>query len=116
KQGMMDFINAMPRGMDTAIGENGTTLSGGQRQRLAIARALYRDPVILVFDEATASLDTNSETFLRRTLASLRGEGKTLIVIAHRLSTVAGADKIVVLEKGKVVESGTFAELRRLRG
>ncbi len=101
----------MPNGFSTYLGENGTGLSGGQRQRLAIARALYRDPQILILDEATSALDSVSEQYVQQTVQQLRKDGKTIIIIAHRLSTVRKADKIVVLEQGKVVEEGKHTTL-----
>src|SRR5690606_25213056 len=93
------------------LGENGATLSGGQKQRIAIARALYKDPEILVLDEATSSLDSSSENFVQKAIHNLRKENRTIILIAHRLSTVINADKIVVMEKGKVIEEGSHNEL-----
>ena len=91
--------------------ENGAQLSGGQRQRLAIARALYRNPEILILDEATSSLDAESESYVQKTIRQLRDMGKTIVIIAHRLSTVIDADKIVVLEEGKLIEEGTHEKL-----
>jgi ATP-binding cassette subfamily B protein len=114
--GVSEFVEKLPRGFETHLGENGCTLSGGQRQRLAIARALYKQPEILILDEATSSLDSASEQYVQRALQALRGEGKTVIVIAHRLSTVMQADKIVVLENGAVAEEGSHAELIRRDG
>jgi ATP-binding cassette, subfamily B, bacterial MsbA len=105
-----DFIMAMPNGYGTVIGERGQRLSGGQRQRLAIARALLKDSPILILDEATSSLDTESETLVQEALANLMAN-RTAIVIAHRLSTVRQADLIVVIERGGVVESGRHDEL-----
>jgi len=110
-----DFISAMPGGYDTLVGERGMKLSGGQQQRLCIARALLGKPDILIFDEATSSLDTISEALIQSTLASL-SQHHTLLVIAHRLSTVATADKIVVLDAGHVVEDGAPAELMKHAG
>ena len=104
------FVNALPQGLDTRVGESGARLSGGQRQRLAIARALLKDPPILVLDEATSSLDTESERAVQEALERLMA-GRTVIVIAHRLSTVRRADQLVVLEAGRIVERGRHAEL-----
>ena len=105
-----EFIKEMPEGINTEIGENGVLLSGGQRQRLAIARAFLKDSKILIFDEATSSLDTVSEKFIQKALDSLK-EGRTTIVIAHRLSTVESANKIIVMDNGKIVEVGNHKDL-----
>lgn len=107
---LWDFVQSLPEGVDTVIGANGSKLSGGQRQRLAIARALYKDAPIWIFDEATSALDTESERAVQQALSAWAGR-KTLIVIAHRLSTIRDADAIHVLGGGKLVETGTHAEL-----
>ena len=114
--GIREFIEKLPNSYMTQIGEHGATLSGGERQRIAIARALYKDPEILIFDEATSSLDSISEKFVKQTLNDLAKQGKTIIVIAHRLSTVKNADMIVVLEDGKMVETGNHRQLIRKEG
>ncbi len=109
--GIKDFIEKLPNAYLTQIGEHGVSLSGGEKQRIAIARALYKNPEILIFDEATSSLDSISEKYVKRTLSALAKEGKTIIIIAHRLSTVKHADTIIVLENGKMMESGTHDQL-----
>jgi ATP-binding cassette subfamily B protein len=114
--GMMPFIEKLPAGFATYLGENGASVSGGQKQRLAIARALYKHPEILILDEATSSLDSESELFVQQTIKQLKNQGKTIIIIAHRLSTVVNADKIVVLENGKVIEQGSHQELYTAKG
>ena len=113
---ILGFIENLPNGFNTFLGENGTNLSGGQRQRIAIARALYRDPEILVLDEATSSLDSESEQHVQQAINLLREQEKTIIIIAHRLSTVMNADKIVVLSKGKLLEEGTHRDLLKSGG
>jgi len=105
-----EFINTLPNGFDTKIGEGGYKLSGGQRQRLSIARAVLKDAPILILDEATSSVDNETEAALQRSLAQI-SEGRTTLIIAHRLSTIRNADNIFVLENGKVIESGTHDEL-----
>jgi ATP-binding cassette subfamily B protein len=114
--GILDFIEKLPGGLSTWLGENGVTLSGGQKQRIAIARALYRDPEILILDEATSSLDSASESYIRKIVDRLRDQNKTVIMITHRLSSVLQADKIVVLEAGKVAEEGRHRELLQNKG
>ncbi|WP_194774720.1 peptidase domain-containing ABC transporter [Pararhodonellum marinum] len=116
KLGMMDFIESLPNGFGTYLGENGASLSGGQKQRIAIARALYRDPEILILDEATASLDPDSEQFVQETIRLLATEGKTVIFITHRLAAVQDFDRLYVLDKGKLIEEGRHSELLALEG
>ena len=111
----MEFIEAMPHGLDTLIGERGVKLSGGQRQRLAIARAILKDAPVLILDEATSSLDSESERYIQDAVEKLRA-GRTTLVIAHRLSTIEGADLIIVMDRGRVADTGTHAELLERNG
>jgi ATP-binding cassette subfamily B protein len=105
-----EFIANLPQGIDTLIGGPGDRLSGGQRQRLAIARALVRNPRVLVLDEASSALDADSERHVQQALERLR-HGRTTFIIAHRMSTVQSADRILVLEQGRIVDCGAHAEL-----
>ena len=111
----LEFIDAMPQGLDTPIGERGVKLSGGQRQRLAIARAVLKDAPVLILDEATSSLDSESERHIQAAVETVRS-GRTTLVIAHRLSTIEGADRIIVMDRGRVVDSGAHAELLERNG
>lgn len=115
KANALEFIDRFPEGFGTVVGERGTQLSGGQRQRIAIARAVLKDPRILILDEATSSLDSESERLVQEALERLM-QGRTSIVIAHRLATVRKSDKIIVLDKGRVAEQGTHAELITIEG
>ena len=115
KANAWEFISQFPEGLDTLVGERGTQLSGGQRQRIAIARAVLKDPKILILDEATSSLDSESERLVQDALEKLM-KGRTSIVIAHRLSTIRQADKILVLDNGQIIEQGTHDELLQLEG
>src|SRR5262249_42081652 len=110
-----EFVAVLPEGYDSLIGERGVKLSGGQRQRLAMARAILAAPQILILDEATSNLDTESEQLIQDSLEDLL-RGRTSFVIAHRLSTIAHADVIVVMDAGRIVERGTHEELMRARG
>jgi len=107
---VMEFIAQQPQGLDTPLTDRGQNLSGGQRQRISIARALLKDSPVLILDEATASLDNESERKVQQELGILM-QGRTTLVIAHRLSTVESADRIIVMDQGRIVESGTHAEL-----
>ena len=110
-----EFINQMPQGYDTEVGEGGVQLSGGQRQRISIARAMLRNPKVLILDEATSALDYESESLVQEAIERL-GEGRTVITIAHRLSTIKNADLIVVLRGESIVEAGTFETLAEKDG
>jgi subfamily B ATP-binding cassette protein MsbA len=110
-----EFIERLPAGFDTLVGENGVLLSGGQRQRLAIARAILKDAPILILDEATSALDSESERYIQRALDSVMAD-RTTLVIAHRLSTIEKADVIMVMDQGRVVERGSHKELLASNG
>jgi subfamily B ATP-binding cassette protein MsbA len=110
-----DFIMGLPRGYNTNIGDSGNKLSGGQKQRLSIARAVLKNPPIMILDEATSALDTESERLVQDALEKMM-KNRTSIVIAHRLSTIQNADTIVVLYRGEIVEQGTHAKLMELNG
>jgi len=114
--GIHDFIEKLPASYNTLLNEQGINLSGGQRQRIAIARALYRNPEILILDEATASLDPASEQKVQETIKWLKQQGKTIIIIAHRLSTIKNCDEILVLKNGQLVEQGNHDNLLGIKG
>ena len=110
-----EFIMALPQGYDTAIGEGGGTLSGGEKQRISIARAMLKDAPIIILDEATASVDPENEHLIQSAISELT-RGKTIITIAHRLATIEQADRILVVDDGRIVEQGTHAQLIRQPG
>ena len=112
---LSDLIESLPNGLDTQVGEHGGKLSGGQRQRIAIARALIRNPKIIVLDEATSALDSISEKMIQEAINNLV-KGRTTFIVAHRLSTIREADKIAVIANGNCVEYGTYNELMELKG
>ena len=109
--GMLDFINNLPDSFDTYIGENGLTISGGEKQKIAIAQVLYKNPEILVFDEAASSLDSISEEIIRQFIFNLKNRNKTIIMITHNLNSITNADKIIVFKNGAVIEQGNHLEL-----
>ena len=110
---IIDFINSLPQGFNTMVGDKGIMLSGGQKQRIIIARELYRNPKLLILDEATSALDTESELNIQKSIDSLKGK-MTVIIIAHRLSTIKNADQIYLVDKGEIVQKGTYSEMKNL--
>ena len=112
---LTDLVNSLPQGLDTLLEEHGANLSGGQRQRIAIARAIIRNPKVIIFDEATSALDTVSEKEIQTALNNLT-KGRTTFIVAHRLSTIRDADRIAVIKQGRCVEIGTYAELMEKKG
>ena len=111
-----DFVRAQSQELDLAIEQGASNLSGGQKQRIAIARALLREPAVYIFDEATSSVDVESETLILQTIRALADRGKTVIMVTHRMANAADADHVVVFEHGRVAEQGTHAELMRANG
>jgi ABC-type multidrug transport system fused ATPase/permease subunit len=114
--GAYDFIEALPNGFNTYLGEFGANLSGGERQRIAFARALYKDPEILILDEATSALDSESELVIKKLVEDLSSQGKTIIVIAHKLQAIKKADVIYAFKKGEIIESGSHDQLMNQEG
>ena len=110
-----NFIKELPNGYDSKVGERGVMLSGGERQRVAIARAILKNAPVLILDEATAALDSESEQYIQKSLKKLM-KGKTVIAIAHRLSTLKEMDRLIVMDKGKIVEEGTHDDLLKKHG
>ena len=108
---ILDFIESLPEGFNTIVGDRGILLSGGQKQRIFIARELYRKPNLLILDEATSALDSESEKSIQDSVDLLKGN-ITVIIIAHRLSTIKNVDRIFLMEKGKIIETGTYNELK----
>ena len=115
KANILDFINSLPKGLDTEVGERGVRLSGGQKQRLSIARLFLKNPPILILDEATSALDNTTEMLIQKSLQEL-AKGRTCLIVAHRLSTIKNADEIAVISKGKIMEMGTHEDLLKLKG
>jgi ABC-type multidrug transport system fused ATPase/permease subunit len=111
KAAMKEFIEALPDGLETKLGDNGVNLSGGQKQRLSIARELYKDIDLLILDEATSALDSETESLVKNNIENLKGK-LTILVVAHRLSTIRNADRIVLMSKGEIEEIGDFETLR----
>ena len=114
--GMNEFIESLPEGMYTRINAHGFTLSGGQRQRLAIARALYRNYPIILMDEPSSALDARAESFLQVVIKELLSEGKTVVIVSHRLASIQYADEIIFLEKGRITENGKHDALIEMNG